>query len=291
VTFITGFNCANGLVICTDSLEADGLTKWSVDKIRVLGTTDWQVAIAGAGGGGIINKFCDDVSTAIPRELYKRGVIESVIEDTLSHFRSRYQAEEERFEVIVGIYCNRTIDRHLYRSGNGHLSPVADHVHIGSGHSLWRFLIGNLYVHGNSVEDNGRLAVFIMNQAIEHVDGVDEPIQLATYAFGDQWWTIRKGAQIWALSPAIYSYDVKTALGDFWKQENPPSLMDQLKKYRVVRTPGDELTFLEGVKVEELATGASLNRVSSSLYGNRDRLHKRAMLEKERDQAAATKNK
>lgn len=224
MTFIAGFSCADGIVLCTDSLEADGFTKRTVRKIRTFGTTDWQVAIAGAGGAGIIDKFCDEVSEAIPKGKYDPALIEFTMEDTLLRFRSRYRADEEHFEVIVGTHCTRVIDRRLYRSGSGHLSPIKDHVHIGVGHSLWRFLIETLYEKGNSVDDNKRLAVFIMKQAIHYVDGVDEPIQLASYTFGDQGWKFS------TRGPLVYSFDfetstdLQTAIRDFWRKATMPSL-------------------------------------------------------------------
>lgn len=287
MTFIAGFKCADGIILCTDSLEADGFTKRAVRKIRPFGTTDWQVAIAGAGGAGIIDKFCDEVSAALPRKPYDPALIESTIEDTLLHFRSRYQADDEHFEIIVGTHCTRVIDRRLYRSGTGHLSPIGDHIHIGVGHSLWRFLTEMFYEKGNSVDDNRRLAAFIMKQAIEYVDGVEGPVQLASYTFGNRDWKI---STIW---PTLYSFsfdtrlDLKTAMRDFWKKVTPPSLSQQAEKFKTIRAPGDELTFLQGVEPEKLRTVSGRNKNEGFLYGNRDRLRKRALLERERDKVSS----
>jgi 20S proteasome alpha/beta subunit len=281
MTFVIGFRCSNGIVLCTDSLEADGLTKRYISKTKVIGTTDWSVAIAGAGPSGFIDKFTSDVSANLARGAYNRKEIESTVEDALSRFRSQYQ---EPFRILVGVQCTRVADYALYRSDDNYLVPIKDHAHIGMGHSLWRFFAENLYKSGNSVEDNSRLAIFIMRQAISYVDGVDEPIRLATYTFGDQNWSLRTGPLFLTIEryAAGFRYcDIGEAIKDSWKSCNPPSLSEQMAKFGGVKIPGDELTFLDGVKVEELKTFAGQMRASNSLIGNRGKLRKRGILEKE----------
>ncbi len=289
MTFIIGFHCCDGVVLCTDSLEADGVTKRSIDKTRVIGTADWSVAISGAGPGGFIDKFTSEVSANLPRGPYNRKEIESTIEASLSRFQKQYQ---EAFRILVGVQCTGIIDYALYRSDDNYLSPIKDHAHIGMGHSLWRFFAENLYAPGNSVEDNSRLAVFVMRQAIKYVDGVDEPIRLVSYTFGDQSWRVRTGPFFRSLEKWADGFrycDVGKALKDSWRLSNPPTFSEQLAAYGSVST-GQEVTFLDGVKVEDLVTDAGLKRVSNSLLGNRDRLHKRATLERERERRGGNSN-
>jgi 20S proteasome alpha/beta subunit len=288
MTFVIGFKCADGIVLCTDSLEADGLTKRSVDKIRVFGTSDWSVAIAGAGASGMIDKFCDEVSANAGQAKYNRRHIEQVIEEVLSKFRSKYQEDEDRFRILVGMQCTRVIDYRLYRSDSSHLAPIKDHAHIGTGHSLWRFLCSNLYAQGNSVEDNSRLAIFIMRQAINYVDGVDGPIRLARYTFGDQDWKLSTGTLFMPLnryyeSGGVSPFEVGTVLKDSWKLCNPPSLSEQVKRFGGVKIPGDELIFLNGVKLEQLRTVSGRKKAGGTFWSNRDRLRKRGLLEQERE--------
>ena len=190
MTFVIGFRCCDGVVLCTDSLEADGVTKRFVDKTKIIGTSEWSVAIAGAGPGGFIDKFTSDVSANLPREAYDRKEIESTIEDALSRFRSQYQ---EPFRVLIGVQSPN--EYLLYRSDDNYLSPINDHAHVGVGHSLWRFLSENLYVAGNSVDDNTRLAILIMLQAEKYVDGVEGDIRVVSYTFGDKSWKLRHGAE------------------------------------------------------------------------------------------------
>jgi 20S proteasome alpha/beta subunit len=281
MTFVIGFKCADGILLCADSLEADGLTKRPVNKIRVMGTTDWTVGISGAGAGGIIDKFCDEVSSALGREIYNLKHIEQTIEETLLQFRSKYQEDDDRFRILVGVYCKSALDQRLYRSDASHLVPIKDHAHIGTGHSLWRFLVENLYTKGNSVDDNSRLAIFIMKQAIEHVDGVEGPIQLASYTSGDGFWKFPRGRAMWPLETDP-NRNFGSFLRDYWKSVTPPMLTEQVKKYGGVRTPGDELTILRGVETEKLQTVSGRRKNEGFLHGNTDTLRIRALLEEGR---------
>jgi hypothetical protein len=280
MTFIVGLMCIDGMVLCTDSLESDGFTKKSVGKIRAFGTTDWQVAISGAGSGGLIDKFCDEVSLATPRGIYDLKLIEAKIEDSLQDFRSRYP--QDTIQVLVAIYCVSTIDRRLYRSEGGILSPQKDHSHTGVGHGLWRFLNALLYENGNSVIDNYRLAVFATRQAINYLEGVDDTIQLATYKFGARFWELKSAIEITAIESELDGAEFKQSIQNYWKLHNPPSHCDQLRKYKSIRTPGDELTFLDGVRLEELETISGRTRASKIFDRNKDRLQRRVNLERER---------
>jgi 20S proteasome alpha/beta subunit len=292
MTFIIGFICPDGVLLCTDSLEADGLTKRPVDKVRMMGTTDWGVAIAGAGASGMVDKFSDEVSSRIGRGAYDRKHIEQTIEEVLIAFRSQYPEDGDQFRVLIATYCISAIERRLYRSDTTHLAPIKDLAHIGTGHSLWRFLSAKLYAHGNSVEDNSRLAVFIMDQAIDYVDGVDGPVRLVSYTFGDQSWKVARGPffSFEKFERAFRPYDVGKALRDSWKLCNPPSLSEQVTKFGGVRTPGDELTFLTGVEAEKLRTVSGRSKNEGFLYGNRGRLRKRALLEQERAKPSEKQN-
>ncbi len=284
MTFVAGFNCSNGIVLCTDSLESDGITKRSVNKIRMSGTAEWGIAIAGAGAPGIIEKFCDEVFARIGRGIYNRKKIEAVVEEVLSEFRSQYREDDDVFRVLVGLHCAGALDYRLYRSDASHLSPMKDHAHIGMGHSLWKFVSESLYAKGNSVEDNTRLGTFIMKLAIEHVGGVEGPIQIVSYTSGDDAWRFLRPGTVWRLEADFHLDKMRNALQDYWRRVNPPTHSEQLIKYGSVRLPGDEVTLLDGVKIEELETNAGRNRVSGFLFGNRDKLRKRGILERERGQ-------
>jgi hypothetical protein len=289
MTFVSGFKCADGLVICTDSLEADGLTKRSVDKIKLAGTvgeSGWSVALAGAGPGGLLEKFWSDVRAALPLDKpYKPKQVENIVDIVLAHYFSKYPHDPIR--IILGLCANYGTERFLYRSDDSYLTPVLDHAHVGVGHSLWRFLTEMLYERGNSVADNIRLAAFIMRQAIKYVDGVDGPIRIASYTFGNDLWSGKSKQEIRGIEDDFDAGDLKEILYSYWRRHNPPTLNDQLKKYGAVRSPGDELTLLDGVKLEELYSVAGRRRSSKIFRRNTDKLQQRGLLERQRRQPAA----
>jgi len=42
MTFVIGLTCTDGIVLCTDSLEDDNITKRPVNKINLTGTGEWD---------------------------------------------------------------------------------------------------------------------------------------------------------------------------------------------------------------------------------------------------------
>jgi 20S proteasome alpha/beta subunit len=288
MTFAAGFRFSDGIVLATDSLESDGLTKRSVDKIKFsgnVGNNSWELALTGAGPGGLLDKLFASIRSLLPvTEPYAPKKIETVVETMVAKTRSQYP--DEPFRVIVGVCGNLGMERHLYRSDENYLVPVSDHTHVGMGHSLWRMLSENLYQRGMCVADGIRLAVFVMRQAIEYVSDVDEPIQVAHYTFGNQFWESLTRDEIKAIESEVSISDFRDALRKFWRLHNPPTRAEQVKKFRGVRTPGDELTLLDGVKLEELSSAAGRRRASKIFRRNTDRLQQRALQLKARYQEA-----
>ena len=289
MTFIVGLNCCDGIVLCTDSLEDDGITKKPVDKIKMMGTPEWGVAIAGSGGGRIIDKFCDEVKNRLPRGKFDRTAIEAKIEEVLAEFNSKYvKTQDDLFQVIIALHSGPGGQRLLYEGSGTFLSPVTDECHTGMGNDIWRVLADTLYDNKNCVEDNVRLAIFATRLAIRYASRVDAPIQVVSYTFGDQSWKVHGPGKISRIDYELSPYTFRDALRNYWSTHNPPTRWEQVVKYGGVRTPGDEITFLTGVAVEKLQTVLGRNRNEGFLYGNRDRLRKRALLEQEWVQGQGT---
>jgi len=118
--------------------------------------------------------------------------------------------------------------------------------------------------------------------AIKYASGVDAPIQAVSYTFGDLMWRHYGRKEISAIESELPIDDFQEAIREFWRLHNPPTNEEQLKKYRAVRTPGDELTLLDGVKLEELYTVAGRRRASKIFRRNTGKLQQRAILEGKR---------
>jgi len=269
-------------VLCTDSLEEDGITKKRVQKITLSGGIGWGLAIAGAGSGGIVDKFCTEVRAKLSGSAFERRLVESTIEAILAEFHANYA---DKFDIVVGVYAN-PLTHLLYRAdaGSNVLSPVVDEVHIGTGNSLWRLISDSLYDAKNCIADNTRLAIFATTLAIRYAAGVDEPI--VSYSSGDDHWIGLKRSEIKAIQAEVSLDGFRDTLQRYWRTHNPPTRWEQVRKYGGVRTPGDELTLLEGVKLEELYSVSGRRRSSKIFRRNTDKLQQRALLEAKRYQEA-----
>jgi 20S proteasome alpha/beta subunit len=73
MTMAIGFKCDDGVVVCSDSLESDGFIKGFVAKCKPMGVIQtgseptWGVAFAGAGGGGVLDKFVKETNEQLLR--------------------------------------------------------------------------------------------------------------------------------------------------------------------------------------------------------------------------------
>ena len=215
------------------------------------------------------------------------------MEVVLAEFETKYVRNEyDRFALIVAIHNGLKGGRWLYKraAGETYVSPVIGECHVGMGHGFWRLLADTLYDHQNCVEDNVRLAAFATRLAIRYASGVGDPVQVVSYTFGDQFWESRKPAEMQSLELHFPLREFQDAIQNYWRMTSPPTRVEQVKKYGVVGMPGDELTFLMGVKVEWLQTVANRNKFEGFVYGNRDNLHKRALKEQARGQEVRNKN-
>src|SRR3981081_2875848 len=84
VTFILGLHCRDGLVLCSDSLEADGYTKKTVQKLfkyEVEGK--WGIGFGCAGTAAACTNFSDRLMELLDdKEPYDRRGTEKLIEAT-----------------------------------------------------------------------------------------------------------------------------------------------------------------------------------------------------------------
>lgn len=295
MTFVVGMTCCDGIVICTDSLEDDGITKKRVDKIAVAGRNiDWSLAIAGSGPGATIDKFVAVLRTKLPNIPFDQAVVENCIENELAEFNSKYVLSgDDRFQVIIGLFCRLGMHRQLYKgscfgAGQGVvLTPVSGECHVGMGHELWRLVSEALYRATNSIADNIRLGIFATSLAIRYASGVDDPVQMLFCRFGGEHWTGYLAQDIQTIRQQVSPEELKDYLQRFWRVHNPPTMTEQVHRFGAVRTPGDELTILQGVKVEELYTVEGRQRSSKIFQNNTDRLQQRVLLERQRQDATA----
>lgn len=219
MTFIVGLRCRDGLVIGADSLESDGIVKRRVNKIYRMPAGNWELAIAGSGGGGIVEKFTREIKATLPAKPIDHYAVENFIEQTLAEFKLRYREREDQFSVLVGMFNKADDAYHLYRADSVVLAPVDDEAHIGTGNELWRLLCDALYRKKNSVQANIRIASFATRMAIHYSEGVDEPIQVVFYTAGQKAWKVLQGTELEiALRMRPEPGNIAEIIRNWWKE-------------------------------------------------------------------------
>ena len=232
MTFILGMRCIDGLVLCADALEEDGIVKKRVNKIfRIEDDADWGIAIAGAGDGGIIDKFNVEAQVRLPKMILDRYGIENYIEELLSEFRMKYR--QGRFSLIVAFYNKSTSDCFLYRSEDMILAPVEGSVQIGCGNELWSLLADSIYDRKHTVLDNIAVGSFATRLAAHYAVGVGEPIQIISYTKESDGWSSLGG---WDLDTFLVRHvtagNINAAIREWWRTFNAPGRVAQTDEMR-----------------------------------------------------------
>jgi hypothetical protein len=97
-----------------------------------------------------------------------------------------------------------------------HLGPVTRFQAIGIGAHLSHFLLKNLYNPRMSVEEIEELGVFVVSQAIEHVEGCEGPIQVMTYRVGEWQWRPVKRDEIDRVVATHTHGELRDTLQKYW---------------------------------------------------------------------------
>ena len=185
MTFILGMKCADGLVLCADTLETDGVTKSYRVKLASLlwddGNSEWGICWGASGHAFVCDKFKDKMRQTFKDQPYNRAAIEDRIEVCLEFVRQSYTAQDG-IAVVIGLF-GRTSDkgvipqqweRFLYRgsSASACISPVRDYCFAGMDVTLAQFFLSNTYHILMPTEHGKRLGVFVTNLIKRHADGV-----------------------------------------------------------------------------------------------------------------------
>ncbi|MGA2162851.1 MAG: hypothetical protein ABSH36_00100, partial [Solirubrobacteraceae bacterium] len=88
VTFVVGMKCHDGLVLCADTLESDGVTKTYHTKLSQFlwndGVEDWGLCWGASGSSYTCDKFKDKMKQAFKKQKYNRAAIEEMPEGAIA---------------------------------------------------------------------------------------------------------------------------------------------------------------------------------------------------------------
>jgi 20S proteasome alpha/beta subunit len=217
-----GFQCHEGLVLGSDSVESDGYRRRIVDKevaMFYMTPQSWGVSMVGAGE--ILDKFFKDAIKEVQKcdGRYDIKEIEQAIEKTLRIYRRRFRGQPLR--VIVGVFNENRRERHLFRSDESALTPIYDYAEVGLGGNLWEFLASNFHDEDMSCDECVALAAFILKVSAEFTDRVGGPIRVVKYEIGDGFWRHPTQREITALLRKAPLSDFEALLRRYWRMRHP----------------------------------------------------------------------
>ncbi len=221
MTFIIGFQCCDGIVLCGDSLESDGYTKRYVNKIETYTIGDeWGAAIGCAGRGDIIRKFWEKLTDVLGTELYDRPKLEAKVEKTIEILNKRHGAQ---IDVLLGLWSKSDLEAKLYRtySGSHCLSPQPDYSCAGQDTTLANFIASTIHDPLVMTEEAAKLAVWITALQSEHADGVGGPINLIIHKKGDPCWRRAPAEYVAEIEQQLPIADAQWIFWKYWRETHP----------------------------------------------------------------------
>jgi 20S proteasome alpha/beta subunit len=181
MTLVAAFRCRNnGILLCADRLEDDGIAKRPVDKIwRISGLTECDIFLAGAGLTTIVKDAQAEIETAIRKAVAdNRSVLtehRSLIEDSLKTVHLRHKDDLKRWPLnLLIVIAPRTPGAipALFTTDRSTLVSEPVYAAHGSGKTISDYLADRLYVHGLYNEHLLTLAAFIFREAERASSGV-----------------------------------------------------------------------------------------------------------------------
>src|ERR1700674_1424825 len=140
MTIALGFNCPDGTVLCTDSVESDGQTKSMVDKIWCYETQgEWGIAVASAGESDFADSFTDNLKQLFTGEHYDKDAIMSTLRSAINAARTTYP--DLSWEALFALFGPNPLERQLMRVTHlsKHIAPVSRFAAFGVGAHLAKF--------------------------------------------------------------------------------------------------------------------------------------------------------
>jgi 20S proteasome alpha/beta subunit len=221
VTFIAGFKCFNGVVLCADSEESDGFKKKNVNKIFQKNLGEWGIAIAGAGRGGVIDSYWNKLHGDFEGHIYDRSWIEETVERSLKQMLKAHGKRDEYFRIGLGTFDVESKGTYLYLSDGHCLAPVNDFFCIGTGDdTLANFFCKTIYDKLMSAEEAARLGVFVTALSKSHADGVGGPTAAVLGLNSESTWKCYQPEDIAGIERTLSLFELESSLQEFWNQRN-----------------------------------------------------------------------
>ncbi len=231
MTIVMGFQCVDGIVMCADSLESDGISKKYVQKIWSYQVgTEWGIATASAGEADLADSFNESLKDVLGSGDFDHGKLMAKLKGAIGQVRISYP--DSQLAMLIGIWSVVRPDMcKLYRimDQSMHLAPVLGTQSIGIGSCLTSFLSSQLYSKTMFVAEALRLGAFCIARAKEHVDGCGGPTSFLSYEAGaNHFWHPVFGTPASDLENEFPASELGVKLRDYWKEKYPQSKWEEL---------------------------------------------------------------
>lgn len=226
MTIALGFRCINGLVLCADSLEEDGVTKRYVDKLWTYEVQDnWGIAIASAGEADLADSFTDGLKDVFGNSDFNEVKLLSKLKTALRSVRRLYP--DSQFGFLAAVFGVPTLYSKLFRvlDQSSHLGPVRQYQALGIGGYLATFLASQLFSTSMCVEEGVRLGAFILARVKERTSGCGGPTSIISYGGSEGGSTtsfrLWRQEEIESIEAEVSGQKLRDCLRQFWKENNP----------------------------------------------------------------------
>jgi 20S proteasome alpha/beta subunit len=230
MTFVVGFKCSDGIVLCADRLDTNGVTKRHRCKIEAMSiNSEWGVCWASSGFSDVIDKFSDKLKALLNQlSEFKQEDIEHAAESALAYI-SQNQPDNV-IEILLGVWCapllgestSRIAKSILYR-GRSDVCSLAvenDYGMCGRDVTLAEFILRNLFRHRRTSVDEGiRLGIFATAMMKEYAEGVGGPTDVVTHRLRENDWHSPLPEVISSIESTFNVREFERALVDWWENK------------------------------------------------------------------------
>lgn len=263
VTFILGLNCSDGIVLCADSLESDGMTRSYKNKLESVHISDeWGICWGGSGSSAVVDKFSDKLKFALGNGSFNRHEIENKMDTCLELIHQDYPRDP--ISIVAGLFGRPQVtgptkdiylghqERYLYRgySQSACVSPVKDYSVAGMDVTLASFILGNTYHVLMSVMEAKRLGIFVTALMKKYAEGVGGPILVIFHTQHDSHWFRMDPEKVAEVEGDYSVEDADAQMSAYWAARNPRTYSDRLhseeieklrKKLRKIRRSASQM--------------------------------------------------
>jgi hypothetical protein len=224
MTFIVGFHCFNGLVLCADSEENDGINKKYVDKLYGIKIPEtWELCFGGSGSAIAIDKFHSKLFPLLTDNPSDQIKTELTIETSLKFMGKSYP--QYVFDILVGQCDLKSGNTFLYRTYEAapvlRPIPYGEFTCIGMDTSLAHFFLASIFDAVMGVEEALRLGLWVTSMSKVHSSGVGGPSMAFSYKKGDsEGWRRHFTHQIAGIEAKYSTATVQAMLRAYWIEKN-----------------------------------------------------------------------